>query len=159
MKPRPRLPSYLRGLPFHLVPRAPASDERARRVAAARAGDAQAALEAASMLFAGEGGPVDVPLATELLSAAAERGSVEATLMLGGMLWSLDGHEREGVKWLREAARLGAAEAVYVLGMACARGRGMPRDVTLARSLLEHAAQSGIEAARVELDRLPGNTA
>ncbi|WP_164001700.1 tetratricopeptide repeat protein [Pyxidicoccus caerfyrddinensis] len=151
----PRLPSYLHGLPFHLAPRTTPLSERERRVAAARAGDAQAAMEAASMLFAGEEGPVDVPLATELLRGAAERGSVEALLMLGGMLWGLDGHEREGVRWLQEAAAHGAAEAIYVLGMACARGRGLPRDLELARRFLEHAERSGILEARDELARIP----
>ncbi|MCP3143946.1 tetratricopeptide repeat protein [Pyxidicoccus xibeiensis] len=156
--PPPRAPSYLQGLPFHLAPRTAASmSERERRVAAARAGDAQAALGAASMLFAGEEGPVDVPLATQLLRDAAERGSLEALLMLGGMLWSLDGHEHEGVRWLQEAAVLGAAEAVYVLGMASARGRGLPRDVALARQFLEHAERSGIAEARDELARLPSS--
>ncbi len=153
--PPPRFPSYLHGLSFHLAPRTAPMSERERRVAAARAGDAQAALEAASMLFAGEEGPVDVPLATELLRDAAERGSVEALLMLGGMLWGIDGHEREGVRWLQEAAARGAAEAVYVLGMACARGRGLPRDVVLARQFLEHAERSGVAEARAELERLP----
>ncbi|MCY1015841.1 tetratricopeptide repeat protein [Pyxidicoccus sp. MSG2] len=155
MKGRARFPAYLSGLPFHLVPRVPGADERAKRVEAARAGDAQAALEAASMLFEGRGGPVDVPLASELLSGAAERGSVEALLMLGGMLWSIDGHEREGVRWLQEAAEHGAAEALYVLGMACARGRGLPRDLELARRFLEQAASSGVVEARDELARLP----
>jgi TPR repeat protein len=142
---------YLEGLPFRLLPR---ESERQRLIDKARGGDLDAALAAASMLFAGEGGPADALRACELLQDAAEKGSPEAQLMLGGILFTIPDRAAEGVLWLKQAAEAGLIEAVYLVGVACARGQGVPADREGARRLLRRAARAGVVEAALELERL-----
>jgi TPR repeat protein len=140
-----------RGLPFELVPR---DAERARMIDLAGAGDHDAAVIAASMLFAGEGGPVDVALALALVRNAADAGDPDAMLMLGGMLWITPGDERDGFGWLRRAAATGHIAASYYVGLAYARGQGIDRDLSLARRHLSLAAAAGHADAARELAAL-----
>jgi TPR repeat protein len=142
---------YMEGLPFYLAPR---ESERQRLINRARGGNIDAALAAASMLFAGEGGAAELPLACELLQGAAQSGSAEAQLMLGGILFTVPGREVDGLKWLHQAADAGLAEAVYLLGVAYARGQGVPSDREGARRLLRRAARAGIPEASLELERI-----
>ena len=78
----------------------------------------------------------------------------DSALVLGKILWSTQGSEREGVALLCEAAAAGEAEALYLLGLACFRGQGVERDLAAARELQLAAATRGLPDAQFELSLL-----
>jgi uncharacterized protein len=119
---------------------------------ATRLGRAEAAFAAAVLLLSGD--RADPPRGLELLRFAAARGSKEATVMLGEILWSTEGSRQEGVELLRAAAEAGEAEALYVLGLACFRGQGVEKDLAAARELQLAAAMRGLPDAQFELSLL-----
>jgi TPR repeat protein len=142
---------YMEGLPFRLLPR---DGKRQRLLEKAQGGDLDAALDVSTMLLAGDGGAPEPQRACETLQPFADKGSAEAQLMLGGILFTIPGCESEGVAWLRKAAEAGLMEAVYLVGVACARGQGVPADREAARRHLRRAAQGGIAEAVLELEQL-----
>lgn len=119
---------------------------------AARLGSVEAAFAAAVVLLGGGG--ADPARALELLRFAAGQGLKEAELMLGKILWSTQGSEREGVELLSALAAAGEAEALHVLGLALFRGQGVDKDLAAARDLQLAAAMRGLPDAQFELSLL-----
>jgi TPR repeat protein len=61
---------------------------------------------------------------------------------------------RAGVRWLRQAALQGEADAQYELGLAYYRGDGLRESLRLAAKWLRAAARLGHNPARAFLERM-----
>jgi TPR repeat protein len=61
------------------------------------------------------------------------------------------------VRWLRQSAAQGFAEAQYALGMLYAEGHGVPRDPVAARKWIVRAAHKGHIEAVYTLKGTHGN--
>ena len=127
------------------VARAP---ERARTLAlaAAAAGDVEAATLAGYLHAAGIGGPVDMAVALAHYAPAADAGNIEAalgyaTLLAGGHVGPADAAAAR--PWFEKAAAAGNITARTSLAVDLVRGLGGPADPARARDLLEAAAASG----------------
>jgi len=91
--------------------------------------------------------------ATELLSIAANKGSLEGRHLVGGRLLMGLGAPlipQQGVRLIVESATKNG-EAAHLLGVLCALGAYVPQDWPRALSLLQLSAELGSERARGEL--------
>lgn len=85
----------------------------------------------------------DVASGIALLEQAANKGSQDASMLLGRMYARGNGVEQDmerAMKWYGQAAAAGNAHAQYILGMACLEGAGVPVDERKAFSWLQMAA-------------------
>ena len=97
--------------------------------------------------------------AVQLYADAIKAGSVEAMVKMGmnyqygyGDVLAKD-FEKAATLYAR-ATELGSIEGCYRLAMCLRRGQGVPKDVSRARTLFEHAAQNGHKQAALELRKL-----
>jgi len=118
---------------------------RARVLAEAEQGDAEAQFKAAGVLLASE--PKDPAKAVEFLRLAAEQGHVRAQLALAYQLtMSKDGPDLAGAEtWLRRAAEKNSAEAQLALGQFL---QMQGRDPAEAREWLRKSAAQGSPAGQ-----------
>jgi serine/threonine protein kinase/TPR repeat protein len=95
----------------------------------------------------------DHEAAMEYYLAAAERGSAPARAAAGAAGAATDGPDdpAERVRWLRQRAEQGDAEAQTELGQMYKEGRGIPRDYGLAARWLRRAARQGNVDAQIDL--------
>jgi TPR repeat protein len=88
--------------------------------------------------------------AREKLISAAKSGNVVAQLKLGHLYYQgFDG--KEALRWFRQAAEQGAAEAQYNLGVMYRDGLGVPQNIEKAIKLFEQAAKQGYAKAKCSL--------
>ena len=108
----------------------------------------------ASLAYSAEGTPRDHAAAYRLARAGAGRGNLQASLMVGTLLFRGDGvalNKREAVAWYRKAADLGSVEAARAIGWEYLTGINVPRDPALGEQYLERAAQAGDPRAQLLL--------
>ncbi len=121
---------------------------------AVAAGDAYAKYLLAKSLLDGEGVALDPPRALQLLEAAADKGIVDALVVISD-------HYRVGdvipqdmalaVQWGKRAAQAGHRETQYTLGVILANGIGVPADVAMGLHWIETAASKGWPDAQCNL--------
>lgn len=126
---------------------------------AADLGVPQAQYEIARRLRVGDGLPADALQAMHYYHEAAEQGHIEAQFSLGLMLEVGMGLDRpypeEAAKWYRRLAeRQTHAGAAHNLGILYAQGKGVAKDVRLARELFELAIALGGDDAMFSLGLL-----
>lgn len=135
------------------------------RYLAEETGTALAQYRYGRVLAAGQGGPRDLPGATDWLGRAAGQNHVEAMTLLARIHLSNisqaqdepTGLARDPAKaadLLARAAALGHAEAQYYLAMLHGSGDGVAQDDTAAFNWLLAAARQGHAEAQYELSRL-----
>jgi TPR repeat protein len=105
----------------------------------------------------------DTPASSpDLDTRLAKQGDAFAQYRLGRFFAQRDGpHARESVSWymkasdgLRRLAEAGNGEAMYVLGVMNAFGRGVAKDQEQAQRWLTQAVERQVAAARPVLERL-----
>lgn len=96
----------------------------------------------------GQGVPRDSEQAKAWFEKAAERGIVDAQLMLG--ILAEEHHPDQALAWLRKAARQECASAQYRLGLLLRDGPGKEE----ARHWLQCAADQGLSGAKLALTEL-----
>ena len=116
-------------------------------------GDADAAFNLGQAYRLGRGVPQDLAAAQGWFERAARKGNVDAQSMLGMMLFQT-GNQTGGVRWLRMAAEKGEPRAMLIYGTALFNGDGLPRDPLLGYLYVTRSAETGLEQARMTLQRL-----
>ena len=119
----------------------------------AEKGDADAAFNLGQAYRLGRGVPQDTVAAQDWLERAAHKGQVDAQATLGFMLFQ-SGNQAGGLRWLRMAATNGEPKAMLVYGSALFNGEGVPRDPLLGYLFVTKAAETGLEQARMTLQRM-----
>ena len=119
----------------------------------AEKGDADAAFNLGQAYRLGRGVPQDLAAAQDWLERAARKGQVDAQATLGFMLFQ-SGNQAGGLRWLRMAANSGDPRAMLVYGSALFNGEGVPRDPLLGYLYVTRAAETGLDQARMTLQRM-----
>ena len=99
--------------------------------------------------------------ATELLSVAANRGSLEGRYLVGSRLLmglGAPAMPQEGLQLIAESTQKNGG-AAHLLGVLCALGAFVPRDWPRALSLLQLSAELGLVSAQRELTLLASDRA
>jgi hypothetical protein len=98
------------------------------------------------MYATGAGVAKNGPLAMQWAGKAAERGNVDAQVMLGlGYTGGVEGvlpDYRQAADWLGKASSQGSTRAQVGLGLLYENGSGVNQDLERARALYSQAAQS-----------------
>jgi hypothetical protein len=116
-------------------------------------GDADAAFNLGQAYRLGHGVPQDMAAAQGWFERAARKGHVDAQATLGLMLFQ-SGNQTGGLRWLKMAATHGEPKAMLVYGSALFNGEGAPRDPLLGYRFVVAAAETGLEPARMTLQRM-----
>jgi uncharacterized protein len=116
-------------------------------------GDPDAAFNLGQAYRLGRGVPQDLAAAQGWFERAARKGHVDAQATLGMMLFQ-SGNQTGGLRWLKMAAVKGEPKAMLVYGSALFNGDGIPRDPLLGYLYVTKAAESGLEPARMTLQRM-----
>lgn len=123
----------------------------------ARAGDAQAQHDLATLYAVGEEVPQDYERAAFWFDLAADAGVTNAVYNLGVLTQRGAGVERDedaAFRLFQRAASDGHAQAQYALGLAYAFGRGVEPDMQEAASWLQAASANGFPRGAYQLGRL-----
>ena len=119
--------------------------------AAAQAGNADAQFALAQAYRAGRGVPASIPDALTWYRRAAAQGNARASDEIGLILFAR-GDRREAMPYVNKAAARGDPRALYLLGTAHFNGDYATRDWPLAYAQTERAAESGLPAAKKNLE-------
>ncbi|HEX8841733.1 MAG TPA: SPOR domain-containing protein [Sphingomicrobium sp.] len=119
----------------------------------ANRGDAAAQFNLGQAYRLGRGVQQDLVAAQDWFDRAARKGNVDAQAMLGMMLFQ-SGNQTGGLRWLRMAAEQREPHAMLIYGTALFNGDGVPRDPLLGYLFVTRAAETGLEQARLTLQRL-----
>lgn len=119
----------------------------------ANSGDAAAQFNLGQAYRLGRGVRQDLIAAQDWFDRAARKGNVDAQSMLGMMLFQ-SGNQTGGLRWLRMAAEQREPHAMLIYGTALFNGDGIPRDPLLGYLYVTRAAETGLEQARLTLQRL-----
>ena len=107
-------------------------------------GDSIAQLNLSQMLYAGSGGPKDVPEAMRVGKASAERGSPDEQCHYACLL-TRNGQYEDAHHWHRLAADAGCPSAQFAVAVAMHAGVGCPVDLEGAHRMYELAASNGYD--------------
>jgi uncharacterized protein len=116
-------------------------------------GDAAAEFNLGQAYRLGRGVPQDLVAAQDWFERSARTGNVDAQSTLGLMLLQ-SGNQTGGLRWLKTAAAKGDAKAMLVYGSLLFNGEGVPRDPLLGYAYVNRAAETGLEPARMTLERM-----
>jgi len=119
--------------------------------AAAEAGNADAQFALAQAYRAGKGVPVSPSDALTWYRRAAAQGNERASDEIGLLLFA-KGDRREAMPYVEKAAARGDPRALYLLGTAHFNGDYATRDWPLAYAQTQRAAESGLAAAKKNLE-------
>jgi hypothetical protein len=122
---------------------------------AAKLGDVHAMVDLGVGLA--EGDPVDFESAIKWFLKAADKGSTDAMLNLGGLYYLGNGVPEDlgrALYWYNQAAQGGNAAAMYNLGNMYANGHGVPKDTLKAMDFYAKSAARGNALAKTRLASL-----
>jgi uncharacterized protein len=137
----------------------PPSDETLKSITNTLATDAetqtpQAMLKAGRAYLTGDGVPADVERARKLIDGAAQKGVLDAQMLLGMAYFAGKYFPQDRIKaapYLQMAAAQGNAMAQYYVGMMYLRGGGLERSAEKALPYLRQAADQNYAAAEYDL--------
>lgn len=92
--------------------------------------------------------------AAECFEKAAEKGIVEAQMIVGAKLEAQEGGQEKTAGWYRRAAENGFAAAQFMLGTRCQNGVDGPPDLAQAIVWYRRAARQGYAAAQLQLGQM-----
>jgi cell division septation protein DedD len=113
-------------------------------------GDADAAFNLGQAYRLGKGVPLDLAKAQGLFEQAARKGHVDASTVLGILLFQ-NGNRTGAMRWLKKAADAGDARAMLLFGTALYNGDGIATDPVTAYAYVSRAAAQGLDAAKATL--------
>jgi len=118
-------------------------------------GDADAEFNLGQAYRLGRGVPINLAMAKNWFSKAAEAGHLDAQTTLGLLLFQ-NGDQAGGIKWLRRAADQNEPRALLVYGTALYNGDGVSQDRILGYAYITRAAEQGLAPAKDTLDQVDG---
>lgn len=122
--------------------------------AAAEQGDLDAQGLLGGMYYEGMGTPQNITEAQRWWQVASERNDPISQAQLG--LLYVKAEQYPAAKfWLEHSAAQGNAQGMFNLGVMYLQGKGMPKDIAMAKSLFTQAAAKGHEKAQQVLKLLP----
>lgn len=127
--------------PTQALPSRQLAEARQALERAAAAGEPEAQVTLATLLFNGEGYPAEPARALRLLVEAAETGYTPALVRLAEVKSKDPSALEEAAALWTEAARRGSPAAMVGIARALTAGLGAPKDLGAARSRLEEAAR------------------
>ena len=116
-------------------------------------GDADAEFNLGQAYRLGRGVPLNLAMAKNWFTKAAEGGHLDAETTLGLLLFQ-NGDQQEGLKWLRRAADQDEPRALLVYGTALYNGDGVSQDRLLGYAFISRAASQGLSPAKDTLAQL-----
>src|SRR5206468_10091116 len=119
----------------------------------AEKGDTDAEFNLGQAYRLGRGVPTNLSAAKTWLERAASSGHLDAQTTLGLLLFQ-NGEQRDGLKWLEQAAGQGEPRALLVYGTALYNGDGVAQDQVLGYAFVSRAAAQGLEPAKETLAQL-----
>lgn len=121
----------------------------------AEKGDPDAQFNLGQAYRLGRGVPGNLAAAKTWFERSARQGHVDAQTTLGLLLFQ--NGDREGLKWLKQAAEKGEPRALLIYGTALVNGDGVQQDPILGYAYVSRSAAQGLEPAKqtlAQLDRL-----
>lgn len=126
---------------------------------AADQGDLNAMQNLANILYTGQGMQVDRARSFRVLSEAATRGSPVAQLDLGRAYARgnefVQADPTEAAKWYERSASSNNTQAMNLIGIAYAEGKGVDRSIDRARYWFKRGADAGNKDSAANLQKLP----
>jgi TPR repeat protein len=104
----------------------------------------------------GRGVPTSLSTAQTWYERAADKGQMDAQVILGLMLFQ-NGDHAAGLRWLKQASDKGEPRAMLVYGTALYNGDSVSQDPVLGYAFVSRAAAQGLEAAKetlAQMDRI-----
>jgi TPR repeat protein len=119
----------------------------------AERGDADAEFNLGQAYRLGRGVPLNLAMAKNWFTKAAEVGHLDAETTLGLLLFQ-NGDQSGGLKWLRRAADQNEPRALLVYGTALYNGDGVGQNRLLGYAYISRAASQGLSPAKDTLNQI-----